>query len=465
MNLNSTTLPGFSVTAADAAVANTLSTAGTATTTFASLLEGLIPMDIPAATPAALQTLASESPAHDATAAVPSLAPPSLPALAEPPALLAPSANSAPLTAAGVEELPEAPARFLSMQQTAARIPPDARTTGPQWTHRTEPAAPDIAGVLPPTQGAGDVVPQGAGIAPGDPTQPEAGTEDKPAVQGDQPATTPGIMPPTALAPAPLIATQLQAILVPPSLSARTSAPASTISAALPDRAKTSPDGTPAQVASVSPSDVPLVPGVVVPPWIRTPAPIPAATSEDFRPRTTAPDEAAGLAEVIPGAVPAAAAPMRLEAMARMHHADMQSHPQHAGFPAELASEVRFLVGGGLQQAELRLNPPELGPIQIQLHIQAQTADISFAAAHSQTRESIEQALPALREMLAEQGVKLGEAGVSAGRDQGFGRPQPETAEPAPSRRTAGPGTDAGHTVILPPPATRAVRGMLDLYA
>jgi flagellar hook-length control protein FliK len=84
-------------------------------------------------------------------------------------------------------------------------------------------------------------------------------------------------------------------------------------------------------------------------------------------------------------------------------------------FAGDIAAEVKLMADNGLQRAELHLNPADLGPVRIELSISAQTADISFAAAHAATREGIEQALPALRELLAGQGLQLGQAGVGSG--------------------------------------------------
>ncbi len=156
---------------------------------------------------------------------------------------------------------------------------------------------------------------------------------------------------------------------------------------------------------------------------------------------------------------------------APVHQAALPSHPLDTAFAGDLGAEVHWMVEAGVQQAELHLNPADLGPIRIQLSITAQTADISFAAAHATTREGISQALPSLREMLAGQGLQLGQAGVGAGSDgsayaQAQPQPQPDTARAARAGATSTgdtlglASTRGTHSVVL-----RAGRGMLDLYA
>lgn len=71
----------------------------------------------------------------------------------------------------------------------------------------------------------------------------------------------------------------------------------------------------------------------------------------------------------------------------------------------------------GLQTAEIRLDPPELGPLRIVLSVNDSVASAMIFAAHAQTRLTVEQALPQLQQQLAQAGLSLGEASVS---DQGF---------------------------------------------
>ena len=193
------------------------------------------------------------------------------------------------------------------------------------------------------------------------------------------------------------------------------------------------------------------------------------------QPERTQGSEEAGLTalpETAPLTAPASAAMVdfqlaRSEAAAPTHRALLASHPQEAAFAGDLAAEVKLLVSGGLQQAELRLNPAELGPIHIQLSVTAQTADISFAAAHSMTREGIAQSLPQLRDMLASQGLQLGQAGVSGGQDGQQQQQQAHQAEQARRGQAHPQGGRAGTgSVAMTGLATvRAPRGMLDLYA
>ncbi|OGS90555.1 MAG: hypothetical protein A2Z95_00080 [Gallionellales bacterium GWA2_60_18] len=65
------------------------------------------------------------------------------------------------------------------------------------------------------------------------------------------------------------------------------------------------------------------------------------------------------------------------------------------------------------QVAELHLNPPDLGPLNVVLKVSDNQATALFTSPHSAVRDAVENALPKLREMLADNGIMLGNATVS----------------------------------------------------
>jgi flagellar hook-length control protein FliK len=69
--------------------------------------------------------------------------------------------------------------------------------------------------------------------------------------------------------------------------------------------------------------------------------------------------------------------------------------------------------------AELHLNPPNLGPVEIQVSMNGDQASLSFFSPHAPVREAIQSAMPRLSEALAESGVSLGNVFVGAQSQQG----------------------------------------------
>jgi flagellar hook-length control protein FliK len=78
---------------------------------------------------------------------------------------------------------------------------------------------------------------------------------------------------------------------------------------------------------------------------------------------------------------------------------------------------VQISQRGGEQHVQMQLHPAELGPLSISLKFSEQGAQAHFLSAHAQVRQVLEQAIPQLREALAEQGISLGETSVGEQRD------------------------------------------------
>lgn len=102
----------------------------------------------------------------------------------------------------------------------------------------------------------------------------------------------------------------------------------------------------------------------------------------------------------------------------------------------ELGQQVATMAMRGGQQVELRLNPPDLGPLSVSLRVDDQGVQAQFLSAHAAVRNAVEQAMPQLRDALAEQGIALDEASVGEdrGRDAGeraSGEAGDEPGEPA----------------------------------
>lgn len=89
-----------------------------------------------------------------------------------------------------------------------------------------------------------------------------------------------------------------------------------------------------------------------------------------------------------------------------------------------LFDKANMLLNLNLKEAEIRLDPPELGSMQIRIRSDAEQAQINFVVQSQQAKEMLEQSMGRLREMLAEQGINLGESNVSE-----QGQSEQQTAE------------------------------------
>jgi flagellar hook-length control protein FliK len=66
----------------------------------------------------------------------------------------------------------------------------------------------------------------------------------------------------------------------------------------------------------------------------------------------------------------------------------------------------------------MKMNPANLGPVEVKLHVQNEQASVTFLAQNSATRDALEQALPKLRESFAENGIQLTHAEVGQQQQQ-----------------------------------------------
>ncbi|WP_168415688.1 flagellar hook-length control protein FliK [Erwinia amylovora] len=79
-----------------------------------------------------------------------------------------------------------------------------------------------------------------------------------------------------------------------------------------------------------------------------------------------------------------------------------------------LGQQILMFSRNGLQTAELRLHPQDLGSIQISLKLDNDQAQLSLVSNLSQVRDALEAAIPQLRASLAESGINLGQSDVSS---------------------------------------------------
>lgn len=89
----------------------------------------------------------------------------------------------------------------------------------------------------------------------------------------------------------------------------------------------------------------------------------------------------------------------------------------NAQWPQDFSRQVLNLTQTGTSAGGhtvlMHVNPPELGPIHITLHIGDNLAQASFVSPHANVRQALENALPHLEQQLAQAGLSLGQANVS----------------------------------------------------
>lgn len=87
---------------------------------------------------------------------------------------------------------------------------------------------------------------------------------------------------------------------------------------------------------------------------------------------------------------------------------------QDKQWPQSFGERVVWMAKNEQQVAQISINPPQLGPIQITLNLNGDQASAIFTSPHAEVRQAIQDAMPQLREMLSSAGVSLGQTNVGA---------------------------------------------------
>jgi flagellar hook-length control protein FliK len=72
-----------------------------------------------------------------------------------------------------------------------------------------------------------------------------------------------------------------------------------------------------------------------------------------------------------------------------------------------VGQRVLWMLSNNTKVAELRLNPPELGPVEVRVRTDDDGVRLNLAAGNAAVREALEAAAPRLREMLLAEGLRL----------------------------------------------------------
>jgi flagellar hook-length control protein FliK len=133
-------------------------------------------------------------------------------------------------------------------------------------------------------------------------------------------------------------------------------------------------------------------------------------------------------------------------------------------FNETLANHVSWMGGNNITGATLQVSPPQLGPIELRLSIEAGHAQVWMSSHNPATLDALQASSPKLREMLSSQGFQQVSVDVSQRSFQDNSSPysQAQVWTPQPQSDSEAAGTESRVTATA---ATRASLGALDAYA
>lgn len=132
------------------------------------------------------------------------------------------------------------------------------------------------------------------------------------------------------------------------------------------------------------------------------------------------------------------------------------------GFDQAVGARLGWLADQKIGHAHIRLNPEDLGPVDVRLQMNGDKVHASFSSPHVDVRHALESSLPRLRELLGEQGFQLAHADVG---HQNSGDGSPSAHPGGMGDLGGGDGEPSrGDTTVSAAQLMRQ-RGLLDAYA
>lgn len=137
----------------------------------------------------------------------------------------------------------------------------------------------------------------------------------------------------------------------------------------------------------------------------------------------------------------------------------------------QLNEKIRWMVNARNTMAEIRLDPPELGSMQVRVNVAGDAASVSFVVQSQQAKDALADAMPKLRDMLQEQGIELGDAQVRKDNSSGENGQQLANSQGNGQSSQGNRGNndaadnDIDDTRVIEQSVTRELKGGIDFYA
>ena len=127
----------------------------------------------------------------------------------------------------------------------------------------------------------------------------------------------------------------------------------------------------------------------------------------------------------------------------------------------DLGQRILWLSGHNLRSAEIRLDPPELGPLQVQVQHHRDGTSVHFTTSSAAVKDVVEANLPRLRELLEGSGLSL--VDVNVAQQQQRGAPGQREAFDSSANTSRGLLANLQQSEVTP--SVRRSVGLVDDYA
>ena len=136
----------------------------------------------------------------------------------------------------------------------------------------------------------------------------------------------------------------------------------------------------------------------------------------------------------------------------------------NSGWDEAVNQRIVWMTSQNIQSATLNISPEHLGPIQVQIQMENQQANVQFFSAQVEVRQALQNAMPQLNQLFSQNGIQLGQTDVSS---QNFGsnaQQQPQPSKPKSSNNEL-LSLDSLNTSIYGASPLSKGTGLLNIYA
>lgn len=124
----------------------------------------------------------------------------------------------------------------------------------------------------------------------------------------------------------------------------------------------------------------------------------------------------------------------------------------------KFSEQIVWLGHQGIKSAVIKIHPEDLGPLEISVKVVKDAASVNIISHNGHVRDIVDQALPRLREMMADQGLNLSEVHVGSGENsQGFTQQH--------NRRQDELLQNTEENIQLSPLTKKPPKGLIDFFA
>jgi flagellar hook-length control protein FliK len=133
----------------------------------------------------------------------------------------------------------------------------------------------------------------------------------------------------------------------------------------------------------------------------------------------------------------------------------------NVGWGEGVGRQLLLMTANGINSAQIRLDPPELGAMTIRIELIDKAATVNFVSQHAMVRDALEAQLPRLHDLLRGEGIDLRQASVSDQSAQQGGSDAQGQPRDSRGRSAGGESAELGADVS----AVRKSEHLIDYYA